>query len=202
MTPTRHSEAALEETMDTLNAPQASIHPTLRRIVLTGFMGSGKSTLGRLIAERLGWTFLDLDHYIESRTGISVPDIFALHGESHFRRLESTALVSALGKTNTVIALGGGTPEILTNRLLLEQTPGTATIFLDAPFPVLFDRCVLQGISRPVLADPALAERRFAQRQPLYRALAHHTIDTSTREAHEAVEAVLAALAAAPKRIR
>jgi shikimate kinase len=206
MTPTRHPEAALEaeldKTMDLLDPSQPSVHPTLRRIVLTGFMGSGKSTLGRLIAKRLDWTFLDLDHYIESRTGISVPDIFALQGEPHFRRLESTALVSALGKNNTVIALGGGAPEILTNRLLLEQTPGTATIFLDAPFPVLFDRCVLQGISRPVLADPALAERRFAQRQPLYRALAHHTIDTSTREVHEAVEAVLAALAAAPKRTR
>jgi shikimate kinase len=206
MTTTRYSEAALEEasaldeTMDTLNEQPASVHPALRRIVLTGFMGSGKTTLGRLIAARLGWTFLDLDHHIESRTGISVPDIFALHGEPHFRRLESTALVSALGKSNTVIALGGGTPEILTNRLLLEQTPGTATVFLDAPFPVLFDRCLLQGISRPVLADPALAEQRFAHRQPLYRALANHTIDTSALEAQQAVEAMIAALAAAPKR--
>ena len=198
MTTARPTEAAL----DTMPEPRTTVHPTLRRIVLTGFMGSGKTTLGRLVAARLGWTFLDLDHYIESRTGLSVPEIFALHGEPHFRRVESTALVSALGKPNTVIALGGGTPEILTNRLLLEQTPGTATIFLDAPFPVLFDRCVLQGISRPVLADPALAERRFAQRQPLYRALAHHTIDTSAIEANEAVEAMIAALAAAPKHTR
>jgi shikimate kinase len=202
MTTTRHPEAALEEHMDSLNASANSAHPKLRRIVLTGFMGSGKTTLGRLIAARLGWNFLDLDQHIESRTGLSVPEIFALHGEPHFRRVESTALVSALGKPNTVIALGGGTPEILTNRLLLEQTPGTATLFLDAPFPVLFDRCVLQDISRPVLADPALAERRFAQRQPLYRALAHHTIDTSTLEAQEAVEAMIAALATAPKRAR
>jgi shikimate kinase len=201
MNTTSHSEVALEDNMDPLNAP-ASIHPALRRIVLTGFMGSGKTTLGRLIAARLGWTFLDLDHYIESRTGLSVPDIFALHGEPHFRRLESTALASALGKPSTVIALGGGTPEILTNRLLLEQTPATATIFLDAPFPVLFDRCVLQGISRPVLADPALAELRFAQRQPLYRSLAHHTLDTSAIQADEAVECMLEALTAAPRRIR
>jgi shikimate kinase len=206
MTTTRHPDVALEEIaapdeiMDSLNASHASVHPALRRIVLTGFMGSGKTTLGRLIAARLGWTFLDLDQHIESRTGLSVPDIFALHGEPHFRRVESTALVSALGKANTVIALGGGTPEILTNRLLLEQTPGTATIFLDAPFPILFDRCVLQGISRPVLADPALAEQRFAQRQPLYRALANHTIDTSAIDANEAVEAMVMALAATPKR--
>lgn len=198
MTTARPTEAAL----DNMPEPLTTVHPALRRIVLTGFMGSGKSTLGRLVAARLGWTFLDLDHYIESRTGLSVPDIFAHHGEPHFRRVESTALVSALGKSSTVIALGGGTPEILTNRLLLEQTPATATIFLDAPFPVLFDRCVLQGISRPVLADPALAELRFAQRQPLYRALAHHTLDTSGIEANEAVEAMVAALAATPKRAR
>jgi len=186
------------ETLDDASDAPTSVHPALRRIVLTGFMGSGKTTIGNLLAGRLGWTFLDLDAHIESRTGLSVPDIFALHGEPHFRRLESSALASALGKHNTVIALGGGTPEVLTNRLLLEQTPATATIFLDAPFPVLFDRCVFQGISRPVLADPALAELRFRQRQPLYRALAHHTLDTSAVDTAAAIDAILAALAAPP----
>ncbi len=77
------------------------------------------------------------------------PQLFAEHGEARFRRLESTALASALARTNTVLALGGGTPEDLTNRLLLEQTPGTFTVFLDAPFPTLFDRCMLQDIARP-----------------------------------------------------
>jgi shikimate kinase len=202
MTTARHPEAAIAETLENLQASVSAVPPSLRRIVLTGFMGSGKTTLGTLIAGRLGWTFLDLDRHIESRTGLSVPDIFALHGEPQFRRLESTALASALGKANTVIALGGGTPEVLTNRLLLEQTPATVTIFLDAPFPVLFDRCVLQGISRPVLADPALAELRFAQRQPLYRALAHHTLDTSAVEAATAVDAILAALSTRPIRSR
>jgi shikimate kinase len=168
---------------------------SLRHIVLTGFMGAGKSTIGRLLAARLGWNFLDLDHHLESRAGLSVPEIFARHGEPHFRRLESTALASALGQPRTVLALGGGTPEFLTNRLLLEQTPGTVTIFLDAPFPTLFDRCVLQEISRPVLADPAAAQLRFAERHPIYRRLAKHTIDTSTIEAIETVEAILLALA-------
>jgi shikimate kinase len=170
--------------------------PSLRRIVLTGFMGAGKSTVGRLLAARLGWTFLDLDNHLESRAGLTVPEIFALHGEPHFRRLESSALASALGCPNTVIALGGGTPELLTNRLLLEQTPGTVTIFLDAPFPVLFDRCVLQEISRPILADPAAAQLRFEQRHPHYRRLAQHTVDTSSSDLTPGatVDAVLAAL--------
>jgi len=174
-----------------------SLPPSLRRIVLTGFMGAGKTSTGRLLAERIGWTFLDLDAHLESRAGLSVPEIFARHGEDHFRRLESSALASALALPNTVLALGGGTPEILTNRLLLEQTPGTLTIFLDAPFPVLFDRCVLQAVSRPVLADPVLAQARFDLRHPLYRRLARHTVDTSALDSAEAADAILEALAPA-----
>ena len=119
-------------------APTPAIPGHLQRIVLTGFMGAGKSTIGRLLAARIGWDFLDLDTHLEQRAQSTIPEIFATHGEARFRRLESTALASALTCRNTVIALGGGTPEILTNRLLLEQTPGTATIFLDAPSPPLF----------------------------------------------------------------
>jgi shikimate kinase len=182
----------------TLQATEETFTPTLpaglRRIVLTGFMGAGKSTTGRLLAARLDWTFLDLDAHLEARAGLSVPEIFARHGEDHFRRLESSALASALALPNTVLALGGGTPEALTNRLLLEQTPGTLTVFLDAPFPVLFDRCVLQAVSRPVLADPVLAQARFDLRHPLYRRLARHTVDTSALDSDETAAAILLAL--------
>ncbi len=193
------------ETIATLQAndasqPEPKLPANLRRIVLTGFMGSGKSTVGRLLAERLGWAFLDLDQLIESRAGLSVPEIFALHGEPHFRRLESTALAIALGRPNTVLALGGGTPETLTNRLLLEQTPATVTVLLDAPFPMLFDRCVLQALDRPevvrpVLADPTLAESRFSTRQPHYRRLARHIIDTAAQSPADTAEAILQTLA-------
>jgi shikimate kinase len=162
----------------------------LRRLVLTGFMGAGKSTVGRLLATRLNWQFLDLDAHLEARTGATIPQLFERHGEAHFRRLESTALASALGRDHTVLALGGGTPEELTNRLLLEQTPATYTIFLDAPFPTLFDRCMLQDIARPVLADPAAAQQRFQKRHPLYRRLANLTIDTANQTPGQTVEAI------------
>jgi shikimate kinase len=182
-------------TAQTLAAP-----PALRRIVLTGFMGAGKTTVGRLLATRLGWEFLDLDAFIESRAGLSVPDLFATHGEAHFRQLESNALASALGRSEAVIALGGGTPEVLTNRLLLEQTPGTTTVFLDAPFPALFDRCMLQTLNRPLLADPAAAEARFLTRRPIYRRLARHTIPTVDLAPEQTVAALLARLCEAPTR--
>jgi shikimate kinase len=195
-----------------------AVPPThLRRLVLTGFMGAGKTTVGRLLATRLGWDFLDLDAYIEFRSGLTVPSIFATHGEPRFRQLESQALASALGRDNIVLALGGGTPEILTNRLLLEQTPATATIFLDAPFPTLYDRCMMQALNpapaphsnsiadpdttapgtlpaRPLLADPATAEARFLARRPIYRRLARHTVSTVALSTEETVAALLASL--------
>jgi shikimate kinase len=190
------SEVQNDETEDQIQImPNNESGPTqapahLRRLVLTGFMGAGKSTVGRLLAAHLNWNFLDLDAHLEARTGATIPQLFERHGEAHFRRLESTALASALGRDHTVLALGGGTPEELTNRLLLEQTPATFTIFLDAPFPTLFDRCMLQDIARPVLEDPAAAQLRFQKRHPLYRRLANLTINTSDQTADQTVEAI------------
>lgn len=179
---------------------------SVQRIVLTGFMGAGKSTVGRLLAARLGWEFLDLDAQIEQRAGQTVPQIFAEHGEAHFRKLESIALAKSLGRSQVVVALGGGTPESLTNRLLIEQTPGTSTVFLDAPFPALFDRCMLQAVEgaeggapsqaiRPLLADPKQAEARFAARQPVYRRLSRVTLNTADLSAEDATTLLLAQLA-------
>jgi shikimate kinase len=203
------------KTAETAAAQLSSPPAHLRRLVLTGFMGAGKSTIGRLLAARLNWEFLDLDALIESRTGLTVPAIFAAHGEPRFRQLESQALAAALGRSNLVLALGGGTPEVLTNRLLLEQTPATATIFLDAPFPILYDRCMLQAINsnaptavadpsqaRPVLADPAAAEARFRVRQPIYKQLALHTVDTAALTSDQTVTALLSQLHTPSRRRR
>lgn len=185
---------AIEAANPAKTAPTISLPH--HRLVLTGFMGAGKTTIGRILAERLGWTFLDLDQHLEARAGATVAELFSNHGESHFRRLESSALASALANENVVIALGGGTPEQLTNRLLLEQTPGTFVVFLEASFSILFDRCMLQGLAapahaRPVLADPASAAERFQLRQPLYRRLARLTLDVQQGTPAEIAAALL-----------
>ncbi|MBW4037835.1 MAG: shikimate kinase [Acidobacteria bacterium] len=181
-------------------APAPRALPHIDRIVLTGFMGSGKTTAGALLANLLGWRFLDLDHEIERRDGRSVPEIFAAPGatggEPHFRRLETSALASLLGQRNIVLALGGGAPEHLGNRLLLEQTPRTAVVYLAAPFQTLLDRCAAQAAdptstARPVLADIALAEQRFRLRQPHYQRIASHTLDTSTLAPTQISDAIL-----------
>lgn len=183
------------------NKVPATTTPSLvDRIILTGFMGSGKTTTGSLLATLLGWNFIDLDREIERRDGRSVPEIFAASGltggESHFRRLETSVLASLLGYRKVVVALGGGAPETLGNRLLLEQTPRTAVVYLAAPFPTLLKRCTTQAAdptstARPVLADIRQAERRFHLRHPYYQRISSHTVDTSTLTPVETAEAIL-----------
>ena len=196
-------------TLDMPTKPKPATHPTpaaravLHRIVLTGFMGSGKTSTGALLAERLGWNFLDLDREIERRDGRTIPQIFSAPGEkggeAHFRRLESAALASLLGQRHLVLALGGGAPETLGNRLLLEQTPHTAVVYLSASFDTLIARCAAQAAdptatARPNLSDLTLAEHRFHLRHPHYQRIAAHTIDTASLTVDQAADAILSAL--------
>ncbi len=173
------------------------------RIVLAGFMGAGKSTVGRLLASELGWQFTDTDAEIERRCGRSIAEMFRHEGEAVFRRRESLAMARALGQHHAVIALGGGAPEFLTNRLLLEQTPRTAVIFLDAPFDVLFDRCVMQeGTAvRPVFMDAQSAAERYALRAPYYRRCAQFQVRTQHQTPTATVTAILALLESNAKMI-
>jgi len=186
----------------TTSAPMPPLRRSTRqaraasRIVLTGFMGSGKSTVGPLLAGELGWTFIDLDAEIERRTGLTVPQIFSEQGEAAFRKEETAALAAVLGRTRTVIALGGGAPETLGNRLLLEQTPATAIVYLAAPFATLAGRCAEQSANvRPNFADPVAAEARFASRHPIYSRLAHVSIETEGLTPEDSAAAVLASVA-------
>jgi shikimate kinase len=154
--------------------PGSSRLPTsIQTIVLTGFMGAGKTTVGRLLAARLGWNFLDLDAEIEREAGITISEIFRIHGEPDFRAREASTLQSRITRAETVLALGGGAIESEAIRALLAATPGVCTVFLSAPLQALIDRCLAQqqksSAIRPVLADRERLHARWANRLPHYQ---------------------------------
>jgi shikimate kinase len=189
-----------------------------RRLVLTGFMGAGKSTVGRILAARLRWPFLDIDSLITAKHGQTIAGIFADHGEEHFRRLEAEAVAHALdpapGREQAVLALGGGAIETEAVRRLLfaeaasapvQSVPAVVTIFLSAPLPELLARChidpsAIQSNSassreeapvRPLLAAAAEPPAdRLARRLPHYRR-AHLTVDTAGVPPGEVVDRIV-----------
>jgi shikimate kinase len=164
----------------------------IRRVVLTGFMGAGKSTVGALLAERLGWEFLDADAAIERRVGMTVAEIFAGHGEAGFRDLEAEAIGEHCRRDRLVFALGGGAVETERTRALLAELDETCVVFLDAPLEELLARCVAQpgAAERPVLTDRVGLTRRFEARLPHYRA-AHLTVATKELSPKIVVDRIL-----------
>ena len=174
----------------------------VERIVLTGFMGSGKSTVGRSLAQRLGWRFVDLDNLIEQRDGRAVSRIFAESGEAVFRALETETLLSSLREPRLVVALGGGALETAANRDALGTASQTCTVLLTASFDTLYGRCQQQIAAasdsplpvRPLLGDREAAAARLARRDDNYRATANVVLDTTGQQPEESVDALLALL--------
>lgn len=135
-------------------------------IALIGFMGSGKTTIGRILSERLGRDFIDLDSRIEESAGMSIPDFFKKFGEGEFRKIESATLKSEAGREEgIVLACGGGIVENLENRKIL--TGECKTIWLDVPELELVRRLSKDFSGRPMLSGnleeriKMLFERRF-----------------------------------------
>jgi len=155
----------------------------LRRIVLTGFMGSGKTTVGPLLAKRLSWDFIDADDVIEAEAGIPIAQIFAQHGEAAFRAREHDTIARLARRDALVLALGGGAIETAALRELLLNSPGTLLVHLDVKLETTLSRCHGTEQTRPVLADRANLAARYEKRRPLYRT-AHLSIavDTLTPE--------------------
>ncbi len=146
-----------------------------RAIVLIGFMGAGKSSVGRALGERLGWAFEDLDDRIERREGRKVHEIFRDSGESQFRRAEHAALKELLNElrngAGNIVALGGGAFVQKHNARLI-QAGGVATVFLDADVDELWRRCrqqaERQGINRPLLGSRESFRELYEARRPHY----------------------------------
>jgi shikimate kinase len=160
-------------------------------VVLIGFMGAGKSSVGRALAELLGWPFEDLDDRIERREQRRVADIFRDSGEPEFRRAEQAALKEVLRElaagAEKVIALGGGAFVQRKNAALIEEV-GVPTVFLDAAPKELWQRCRKQslprGTERPLLGSLESFQQLYESRRPHYlkAAFSHETSGKTVEE--------------------
>ncbi|WP_242093304.1 shikimate kinase [Aestuariivivens sediminicola] len=122
-------------------------------VILIGYMASGKSTLGKILAEKLKYDFIDLDDYIEGQEKLSVKDIFKKKGELYFRKSETLYLSNILKtKNNIVLALGGGTPCYGNNMDLISATSGVKSFYLKATLPHLVNKLFKKKNKRPLIA--------------------------------------------------
>lgn len=145
----------------------------MKRIYLIGYMGSGKSTLGKVIAKRIGWNPVDMDSYIENRYHKTVNQIFASEGEDGFRRKEKVVLEELSSFEEIVISCGGGTPCFFNNMELMNNTG--ITVYIQLPPKILADRLRKSRENRPLVKDKSDAEledyisAQMAQREGFYK---------------------------------
>ncbi len=163
-----------------------------RRIVLTGFMGSGKTTVGPLVARRLGWKFIDVDDVIEAEANAAIAEIFARHGEAAFRDREHATIARLAEVDAVVLALGGGAIERSDTRTLLLSAPDTLVINLEVELSTTLIRCRGTENTRPVLADQANLAARYHHRLPLYRT-AHVSINVDSLTPQQVADEILRA---------
>lgn len=159
----------------------------MQRIYLVGFMGAGKSTVGRELSLKLQVPFVDLDAEIEEEQGLTVREIFARFGEPHFRALERQHLKRISETAQAVIALGGGAYVDPENRRIVDAT-GVA-VWLEASLSKIRERIRPDG-NRPLLGDPKRAERLYADRLPAYRLARIHVL-TDNRLPNEIADEIL-----------
>ena len=165
----------------------------MKNIVLIGFMGTGKTSTGKTLAARLGFSFLDLDEAIEQAAGMTIPAIFEQFGEEGFRAREREAVKLAAERRNTVISTGGGTVKSQENMEALRA--GGVVVCLQADVDTILQRTITQG-QRPVLDGRDAGDRRKAieqlmqERAQLYTH-ADYTVDTSNLSPLQVVDDIV-----------
>jgi shikimate kinase len=162
--------------------------------VLVGFMGAGKTTIGHIVAERLGQPFVDSDVLIEQRLGRQIRDIFATEGEAYFRELEHATVTELVHGPDAVIALGGGAVEDRRTRAVLRQAQ---VVYLRVSYDEAMSR-IRGGATRPLLTRPDL-DQVYQRRLPNYEDASVFTIDTDGREPQAIAQDVLAELTRTPR---
>jgi shikimate kinase len=174
---------------DYIRAPE-ELDPSIRNIVLTGFMGSGKSTVGRRLARRLGWSFVDTDLEIEERAGKPIVEIFAEAGEQVFRDLETQVARECVGRQRTVIATGGGIVMREENRKALNEAG--LVVYLKASVETIWQR-TQHTAKRPLLKTENPRQKiqeLLVQRKPVY-ALAPVRVRVGGRPVGQIVELII-----------
>ncbi|WP_121020675.1 shikimate kinase [Helicobacter vulpis] len=139
---------------------------------LIGFMGSGKSCIGELLATRLGYDFVDSDVRISQEVGLSVDAIFSLYGSAHFRNLEAQCIAGLDTRSHCVVATGGGMP-------IYNALGAGVVCYLQADFEVLHARLLQDDLSRPLFKSKEALYRLYVERAPLYAHLAQYTINAN-----------------------
>jgi len=172
----------------------------MKKILLCGYMASGKTTSGKLLAATTGFPFIDLDAVIVQKAGKTIPEIFEQHGEIYFRKLEHACLKEIMesGNSKFVLALGGGTPCYANNHLYLQQQD-VASFYLQVPLPLLTSRLETEKSTRPLLAHmdtAALAEFTAIHvfERSYFYTQATHTINTGNNTPEQIVNQVMSLL--------
>lgn len=163
----------------------------MKNIVLFGFMGCGKSTVGALLAQRTGRQLLDTDGYLEAQAGRKIPEIFAADGEAAFRRMEREVCAALAGREGLVVCCGGGTVLDEENAVWLGK--GGHMVFLDAGFEICYER--IRESDRPLVRQNSKEALRqiYLRRQPVYRSRAAFCVDAD-QPPRQAAQAVLEAI--------
>lgn len=170
-------------------------------IFLVGYMASGKSTVAKLLASKLMYSFIDLDAYIEVNEGMDIPTLFSKKGEIYFRKKEALYLRElATSKVNTVVALGGGTPCYGNNMEFLKSLDNAVTIYLKLSIPALTERLLKEKEARPMVSHLKSIEqlqefigKHLFERQ-LFYSQANIVLDTNGNSVQETVEKIVIAL--------
>ncbi|GIQ68301.1 shikimate kinase [Xylanibacillus composti] len=167
---------------------------TVKNIIFVGFMGTGKTTLGRLLAERLQWPFIDCDEKIVQKAGMSIADYFAMHGEAAFRDLETEVIREVLSGRMQVVSTGGGSVLRESNRALMKN--GGLVIALTADKDTILQR-VRHDSGRPLLQGDAEARvgKLLKEREGAYD-FADISINTAQRSMEQAIQRILESLEA------
>lgn len=143
------------------------VNRTRSPVYLVGFMGCGKTAVGRELAVNLGREFVDLDREVEIRCGASIADLINAAGETTFRRVEREALIAVSSREAVVVATGGGVVLDPANRRLMRESG--ITVWLDAPFELCWNRITADGAIRPLAPDRQSALARYTDRLEYYR---------------------------------